>query len=124
MEREPAKSFEELIVWQKAHRFVLDTYRFSSTFPRHEIYGLSAQLRRAAMSVPANIAEGFKKRGRSDKARYLNIAEGSLEESRYYLLLAKDLEYGDGAGLGERANEVGRLLSAYSMKVLGSVARR
>ena len=91
MEREPAKSFEELIVWQKAHRFVLDTYRFSSTFPRHEIYGLSAQLRRAAMSVPANIAEGFKKRGRSDKARYLNIAEGSLEESRYYLLLAKDL---------------------------------
>src|SRR5882757_3443946 len=93
--RAPAKSFEQLIAWQKAHQFVLATYRFTDNFPRTEIYGLTSQLRRAAVSIPANIAEGFKKRGRADKVRFFNIAQGSLEECRYYLILAKDLNYGD-----------------------------
>ena len=91
----PAKSFEQLIVWQKVHRFVLGVYRFTEKFPHSETYGLTSQLRRAAVSIPANIAEGFKKRGRADKVRFLNIAQGSLEECRYYLILAKDLNYGD-----------------------------
>ena len=86
-----AKSFENLVVWQKAHPFVIASYRFSGTFPRSEIYGLSSQFRRAAVSLAANIAEGFKKRGKADKLRFYNIAHGSLEESRYYLILAKDL---------------------------------
>jgi hypothetical protein len=67
----------------------------TSAFPKSETYGLAAQARRAAVSVPANIAEGFKKRGRLDKARFMNIAQGSLEESRYYLILARDLGYVD-----------------------------
>jgi four helix bundle protein len=87
----PAKSFEDLIVWQRAHRLVLEVYRVTGTFPRHETYGLVAQLQRAAVSVPANVAEGFRRRGKADKLRFLNIAQGSLAESRYYLLLAQDL---------------------------------
>ena len=109
----PARSFRELLVWQKAHAFVLGVYQFSATFPPLERYGLAAQLRRSAVSVPANIAEGFKKRGRSDKARYMNIAEASLEEARYYLLLAQDLHYGDATRSLFRGEEVARLLAGY-----------
>jgi four helix bundle protein len=92
---------------------VLDIYNLTSKFPGHEIYGLTSQLRRAAFSVPANIAEGFKKRGRSDKARFINIAQGSLEETRYYLILAQDLGYADTARILESADEVSRLLDSY-----------
>lgn len=76
-----AQSFEELEVWQLAHRMVLEVYRLSENFPKHELFGLTSQLRRAAVSVPANIAEGFKKRSVADKVRFYNIAQGSLEES-------------------------------------------
>jgi four helix bundle protein len=116
----PAKSFAQLIVWQKAHQFVLGVYHFTENFPRNEIYGLTSQLRRAAVSIPANIAEGFKKRGRPDKVRFLNIAQGSLEECRYYLILAKDLNYGDIAPLNLQLEEVSKLLGAYSAKILAS----
>jgi four helix bundle protein len=71
MSNQPAKSFRDLIVWQKAHRFVLSVYSFSRSFPTSETYGLTSQLRRAAVSVPANIAEGFKKRTLADKVRFL-----------------------------------------------------
>jgi four helix bundle protein len=116
----PAKSFEQLIVWQKAHQFVLGVYRFTDNFPRTEVYGLTSQLRRAAVSIPANIAEGFKKRGRPDKVRFLNIAQGSLEECRYHLILAKDLNYGDTSKLQPQLEEVSKLLGAYSAKILAS----
>jgi len=85
----PAKTFKDLIVWQKAHRFVLAIYSLTETFPN-----LTGQMRRAAISIPANIAEGFRKRGESDKTRFLNVAQGSLEESRYYLILIQDLGCG------------------------------
>jgi four helix bundle protein len=88
-----AASFQDLIVWQRAHEFVLVAYRLTGSFPSHEIYGLTHQLRRAAVSIPANIAEGFRRKGLADKARMLNIAQASLEECRYYLLLAEDLNY-------------------------------
>ena len=110
----PAKSFQDLLVWQKAHALVLAVYRFSDGFPAKEIYTLTSQLRRSAISVPANIAEGFKKKGPSDKLRFLNIAHGSLEESRYYLILARDLGYGDSSPLLLILSEVSRLLDAYS----------
>jgi len=116
----PAKSFEQLIVWQKAHQFVRGVYRLTDKFPRTEIYGLTSQLRRAAVSVPANIAEGFKKRGRADKVRFLNIAQASLEECRYYLILAKDLNYGDTNKHQPQLEEVSKLLEAYSAKILAS----
>src|SRR3982751_5695282 len=90
-----SKSFEDVELWKKAHAWVLSIYRFTERFPRHETYGLTSQLRRAAVSVPANFAEGFRKSGRADKIRFYNIAQGSLEESRYYLILARDLQYAD-----------------------------
>ena len=116
----PAKSFQQLIVWQKAHQFVLGVYRFTELFPRSETYGLTSQFRRASVSIPANIAEGFKKRGRADKARFLNIAQASLEECRYFLILAKDLNYGDTTQLQPQLEEVSKLLEAYSAKILAS----
>jgi four helix bundle protein len=67
---EKAKKFTDLIVWQKAHQFVLSAYRLSEKFPKSEIYGLTSQLRRTAVSIPANIAEGFRKRSKSEKAYF------------------------------------------------------
>jgi four helix bundle protein len=119
--REPAKTFEDLVVWQKAHQFVLAVYRVSRAFPRSETYGLSSQFRRAAVSVAANIAEGFRKGGKADKIRFLNIAQGSLEESRYYLIVARDLDYGDVAELRPLLEEVSKLLEAYLRAILTEV---
>lgn len=120
MKRAPAKSFQDLIVWQKAHQFVLSIYKFTENFPKSETYGLTLQLKRAAVSIPANIAEGFKKKTKPDKARFMNIAQGSLEECRYYLILAKDLEYGDSSGLTSHLEEVSKLLQAYLSSILNS----
>jgi four helix bundle protein len=87
-------------------------------FPTREVYGLTSQMRRAA--IPANIAEGFVRRGKADKARFMNVAEGSLEESRYYLILSEDFGYGNIARLMELLNEVGRMLSGYSRAIVAS----
>jgi four helix bundle protein len=116
----PARTFQDLLVWEKAHRFVLDVYAFTAVFPKQETYGLSLQMRRAAVSIPANIAEGFRRRGQADKARFLNIAEGSVEECRYFLILAKDLGYGDTQKLTAMLEEVSRLLGAYASAILTS----
>ena len=107
-------------MWRKAHELVLAVYSFTATFPKEETYGLKLQMRRAALSIPANIAEGFRRRGKADKARYMNMAEGSLEESRYYLILAKDLGYGDTGSLTTLLEEVSRLLNAYASAILAS----
>jgi four helix bundle protein len=120
--REPARSFEDLIVWQKSHAMVLDIYRLTNGFPKHEQYGLTLQMRRAAVSVPANIAEGFRRRGRPDKARVMNIAQGSLEETRYYVRLSRDLGYHTHLTLADAVDEVGRLLDAYARAVLRSAS--
>jgi four helix bundle protein len=85
--------FEELDVWRQAHALTLEVYRLTNGFPDHEKFGLVSQMRRAAVSVPANIAEGFKKHGNRDKANFYNIAQGSLEELRYYHILSRDLGY-------------------------------
>jgi four helix bundle protein len=76
-----AKSFKDLVVWQKAHAYVLDIYKMTEEFPKSELFGLTSQMRQAAISIPANIAEGFKKQGPRDKVRVFNIGQGSLEES-------------------------------------------
>ncbi len=94
----------DLMVWRKAHEFVLAVYRFTSTFPKSEIRGLAQQMRRATVSIPANIAE--------DKARFMNIAESSLEESRYYLILSQDLGYGQTDVLMNALEDVSRPLTA------------
>ncbi len=85
--------FQRVIAWQKAHEFVLLVYKISKHFPEDERFGLTSQLRRAAVSIEANIAEGYREIGKADKLRFLNIAQGSLEECRDYRILAKDLNY-------------------------------
>lgn len=87
------KSFTDLDVWQFAHTLVLDVYKFTSTMPKEEKCGLVSQMKGAVVSIPANIAEGFKRKGQNDKAHFYNIAQGSLEELRYYFILANDLGY-------------------------------
>lgn len=116
--RPAARSFSDLLVWRRAHEFVLDVYKLTAGFPKQEMFGLTSQMRRAAVSVPANIAEGFRRRGKPDKARFMNLAESSLDECQYYLILARDLGYGDVAQLAASADEVSRLLRAYAAAIL------
>lgn len=87
------QSFKEVVAWQKAHNFVLMVYNATKQYPSFERFGLCSQFQRAAVSIPANIAEGYRRDGMADKLRFLNIVQGSLEEYRYYVLLSKDLGY-------------------------------
>ena len=86
-------SFKDIIAWQKGYEFVLLTYKVTRQFPDFEKYGLSSQFQRAAVSIVANIAEGYRKLSKADKLRFMNIAQGSLEECRCYVMLSKDLGY-------------------------------
>ncbi len=118
------KSFEELLVWQKAHSFVLRVYRLTSEFPKSEQFGLTSQFRRSAVSIPANIAEGYKKKGKPDKLRFFNIAQGSLEECRYYIILSRDLNYisdKDAKELTSELIEVSVLLNSYCNAIAQSL---
>ena len=108
-----AKKFEDLAVWQKAHAVVLRVYKLTRGFPKEELFGLAAQMRRAAVSVPANIVEGFYRAGRSDKARFMNVAQSSLEELRYYFILSRDLGYLKAGADSSDLDEIGRMLGAY-----------
>jgi four helix bundle protein len=119
-EQPTAKSFCDLIVWRKSHDFVLGVYRLTSAFPKQENYGLALQFRRAAVSIPANIAEGFKRYSRKEKVRFLNIAEGSIAECRYYLILARDLGYGETGELMGLLEEVSRMVTAYTRAIRAS----
>ncbi len=87
------KGYRKLILWHRAHNFVLDVYKASSNFPKEEMFGLTSQLRRAAVSIPANIVEGQAQNTKSQYLRFLNHSSGSLSEVEYYIELAKDLEY-------------------------------
>ena len=111
-------SFRQLEVWKLAHELVLDVYRLTSTFPNEEKFGLTSQMRRASISIPANIAEGYKRRGGREKIRFYNIAEASLEELRYYFLLCNDLKLGNaGMELEEKADSVARMLNGHIRKI-------
>ena len=106
-----AEKFEDLEVWKKAHQLVLHVYKITKDFPPEEKFGLVSQMRRAAVSIPANIAEGFKKRTLKDKANFYNIAQGSLEELRYYFILVKDLGFmKESEGWLNAVEEIGRML--------------
>lgn len=120
MENEKSISFTKLTVWQEAHKFVLCVYKSTENFPKSELFVLVSQFRRAAISIAANIAEGYKKIGKADKLRFFNIAQGSLEECRYYIILSKDWNY-----IKEQSNSellltietVSKLLNAYCHKI-------
>ncbi|MDI3526532.1 MAG: hypothetical protein PWR03_715 [Tenuifilum sp.] len=116
----PASVFTDLLVWQKAHNLALLIYSITKSFPNDEIYALTSQFRRSAISVPANIAEGFKRKGKLDKLKFLNIAQGSLEESRYFGILSKDLDYISQDQfdlLVNCINEVSFLLNSYASTI-------
>lgn len=106
-------SFRNLKVWEKSHSLVLIIYKATYSFPREEIYGLSSQMRRAAVSIPANIAEGYKRTGHRDKIRFFNIAQASLEEVRYFLILASDLNYVIPKEASFLSEEISKMLEAY-----------
>jgi four helix bundle protein len=116
------RSFEKLDAWRKAHEFVLAVYQVTGKFPKDERFGVVSQLRRAATSIPANITEGFGRRSTRDFLRYLEIAGGSLEETRYFLRLSVDLHYLEEIefkSMRGSCDEVGRLLGG-----LGQALRR
>jgi four helix bundle protein len=115
-------SFKYLKVWQKAHQIVMSIYKESASFPQEEKFGLQSQIRRAAVSIPANIAEGFHKRSIKEKLRFYNIAQTSLDEVRYYVLLANDLTYWDAESLkfDERLDEIGRMLNGLMLGLSNS----
>ncbi len=115
-----AQRFEDLEVWKLGHQYVLTIYKMTARFPREELFGLSSQMRRAGVSIPANIAEGFRKRGKADKARYYNIAQASLEESRYYLILVSDLGYAATQTLSDDLDRLARMLDSYIRHILNS----
>ena len=115
-----AYTFKDIKVWQKAHELVLEIYKVTKTFPNSEKYGLTSQLRRSAASVATNIVEGYKRRTSKDFAHFLNMADGSLEETKYHLLLAYDLGYVNRSSyecLSALADEVGRMLYGFQRKL-------
>lgn len=109
-------TFKDIIAWQKAHGLALEVYKATSTFPRSEEFALSSQMRRAAVSIPSNIAEGFSRKTLKDTSHFYNISEGSLEELKYQLLLARDLLYikpADYDKLSLLSDEVGKVLCVW-----------
>jgi four helix bundle protein len=114
------QDFRELKVWQRAHSFVLAIYNHSQSFPSDERFGLTSQLRRAAVSIPANIAEGAVRSSDADFARFLHISIGSASEVDYYLLLARDLGYGPSTAftsLNTELQEIKRMLNTLISRV-------
>ena len=105
------KSFKDLIVWQKSYRLVLEIYTITNRFPKSEIYGLSQQMRKAAVSIPSNIAEGYGRKHKAEYNQFLSIAYASLLELETQYLLATDLKYvSKNAGIEKLMKEVGSML--------------
>ena len=123
MYKQVSYSFESVVAWQKAHAFTLLVYRLTRDFPKDETFGLTSQFRRAAVSIEANIAEGYKKLSKADKLRFLNIAEGSLAECRNYVILARDLEYVNEQqynSLFVALEEASKLLTSYCKGIINN----
>jgi four helix bundle protein len=113
------RDFKSLKVWEKSHRLVLRIYQITSGFPRHEEFGLRSQIRRAAVSVPTNIAEGCGRRTDAELSHFLQIAMGSSSELEYLLLLAHNLDYikDDYENLQSELTEVRKMLNAFLQKL-------
>ena len=117
------QTFQNILAWQKAYDFVLDVYKYTKSFPESEKYGLISRFQRAAVSIIANIAEGYKKIGKADKLRFMNISQGSLEECRCYVILSRDLGYIDNDVyniLYSKIEEASKLLNGYCKAMLNS----
>lgn len=118
-EKQKIHSFTDLLVWQEGHLLVIEVYRLSELFPQKEIFGLTNQMRRAAVSITSNIAEGFSRQSAKEKIQFYHIAKGSLTEIQNQLFIARDvgfLEKKDFDGLSSRIDTVGRLLTGLIKK--------
>jgi four helix bundle protein len=116
------KDYRQLAVWQQGHALALELYRITKSFPKEELFGLTSQLRRAAISIPANIAEGCGRDGDAELKRFLNISLGSACEVDYFILLSSELGYlpkADVEPLGERCLKLRRQLGAFIQKLKG-----
>ena len=116
-------TFENVVAWQKAHTFVLKVYSVTKQFPADELYGLTSQFRRAAVSIEANIAEGYKKISKADKLRFMNISQGSIEECRDYIILARDLCYvsdTDFSNLHDALEDASKMLYLYCNGIINN----
>ncbi len=114
------RDYRELKVWEKAHHYTLEVYKATQHFPKEELYGLTSQLRRSALSVPSNIAEGCGRNSDGELARFLEIAYGSASESDYQLLLSKDLGYMRQERyrtLAEKIAEIRKMLNSFIQKL-------
>ncbi|MBN8582290.1 MAG: four helix bundle protein [Anaerolineae bacterium] len=114
------KDFRSLKVWEKSHDLVLKIYKETEAFPKHELYGMTSQIRRAATSIPTNIAEGAGKDGDAEFKRYCLIAMGSSSELEYLLLLSRDLSYlsdGKYQELHDQLVEIRKMLNAFIQKL-------
>ena len=114
------KTFRDFKVWEKAHALVLGIYKITKEFPKEEKFGLVSQLRRSASSIPPNIVEGFKRKSKRDYAYFLNLADASLEETKYHVILSKDLDYINGERFDKLNNicdEVGKMLYGLQNKL-------
>lgn len=117
---EVTNSFKDLSMWQKSHDFVLEMYKTTEKYPKEELFGLVSQIRRASVSIPANIAEGYKRKGKVEKLRFFNISQSSLEECRYYLILSKDLSYiyeSEYNTLNEKLEDASKSINSYCKKL-------
>lgn len=126
MEKPKVTSFRHLIVWQKAHALTLELYRVTKAFPQDEKFGIVSQLRRSASSIATNIVEGHKRNGRKDFLHFLNLADASLEETKYHLILSRDLDYLSGSDyqkLNLKCEEVGRILCGFQKSLKASSYR-
>ncbi len=115
------ENFKKLHVWKKAHNLTLDVYRITESFPKHEQYCLVSQMRRAAVSVVANVVEGTKRKTVKDRQHFITMSDTSLEELKYYFLLSYDLKYislDEGRMLTEKSQEIGRMLTGLKKSLI------
>lgn len=121
---EKTRTFEDLEVWKASHQFVLYVYKVTENFPKSEMFGITQQFRRASVSIAANIAEGYKKITKADKLRMYNISQGSMEECRYYIILANDLNYinkEEHEEMKELLNKASNLLNVYCLAISNNI---
>lgn len=114
------RDFKKLIVWERSHKFAGIIYRLTKQFPKEELYGITSQIRRAAISIPTNIAEGSGKNTEKEFARYLSIASGSASEVEYLLILSNELEFIDHKNfelLNTEINEIKKMLNSFQIKI-------
>lgn len=114
------RDFKKLMVWERSHKFAIVVYKLTKQFPKEELYGITSQMRRAAISIPTNIAEGCGKRTEKDFSKYLSIASGSASEVEYLLMLAKELEFVDEINfelLYTEINEIKKMLNSFQIKI-------